>query len=195
MAKAYSKITQIFTVSLLTAILYSCFQLREPARPTVQTGWTSPTEPEILMTNFREAVAQLNIANYERSIVPEGFQFRPDPVISGQNPGVFARWTIQEELEYIKNIINQTQNTNNNSLQFTDTRQVFLSADSVEINTNYNLQILHADTSFSQFNFQGNAIFKLVRNSRNEWVFSTWQDNKTTQLPCWTELKRHFIAP
>jgi hypothetical protein len=175
--------------------LCACFQLREPAAPTALTSWTSPSEPDILLDNYKQAITTLNLVNYERCFKKDGFKFTPDPTVSGQNVGIFQRWTIQEELEYLKNLRNNGSNTGNNRLDFSNTKRIFLSVDSLEFNATYNLQLYHSDTSFNNYQFQGNLILTMVRNRSNEWAIRTWQDNKNGNGLCWTDLKQYFVSP
>lgn len=175
--------------------LTGCFTLREPDLPTATTSWNTPTEPDVLLDNFRLAITELNVVNYERCLKPELFRFTADPTISGQSVGIFQRWTIQEELEYVKNINAKRAAVGNNRLQFVGARRNFLTADSLEITSGYQLSVYHTDTSFSQFQYEGNMIMTLVRGRNNEWSIRSWQDTKTGTLPCWTELKAYFVVP
>lgn len=189
---------QLATLLMLVAVvvLPGCFTLREPAQPTASTGWTSPTEPDVLLENFRQAVRELNLVNYERCLKPMGtFRFVADPTTSGQNVGIFQRWTLQEELEYIKNLRNKSTNTAANNLTLQGGRRNFLNADSLEITSNYSLSIFHTDTSYNRFQFEGTLIMTLVRGRNNEWAIRNWQDNRSGSLPCWTDLKQVFVIP
>ncbi len=181
---------------IFLGILSSCFALREPAVPTATTSWISPTEPDVLLDNFRQAITTLNLVNYERCFRNPGFRYVPDPSVSGQNVGIFQRWTIQEELEYLKNLRNNGTTLSNNRLELSNPRQIFLNADSLEYTATYSLQMYHADTSFNKFQFQGNVLLTLVRNRSNEWAIRNWQDTKGSSNPfCWTDLKQHFVSP
>ena len=190
------KVIQFWGLCLvMSGLLNGCFTLREPDLPTATTSWNTPTEPDVLLDNFRLAITELNVVNYERCLKPELFRFTADPTISGQSVGIFQRWTIQEELEYVKNINAKRATVGNNRLQFNGARRNFLTADSLEITSGYQLSVYHTDTSFSQFQFEGNMIMTLVRGRNNEWSIRSWQDTKTGMLPCWTELKAYFVVP
>jgi hypothetical protein len=181
-----------FTINLLG--LTSCFNTREPALPSSTTSWISPNEPLILIENFQKATAELNLNNYERCL-NRYFIFSADPNVKGNNTGVFQRWTLLEELEYMKNISKKTLQVSANRLQFSNVVTNFITADSVEYNASYELQLYHQDSTFANYTFKGRCILALKRNSSNEWAISRWQDNKNTTSPAWTELKQHFIAP
>lgn len=173
----------------------ACFQLREPAKPTQLTGWTTPTEPDVLIDNFKQAVQGLNVVNYERCFKSESYRFVPDPTVSGQNVGIFQRWTMQEELEYLKNILNRNSGTGSNRLDFTSPRRIFLTADSLEFNATYALQVFHTDTAFRFYQFQGNVLLTMVRGRNNEWSIRSWQDNRVAGQRCWSDLKQYFVSP
>lgn len=184
-----------WTGLMLLLSLNSCYQLREPAKPTQVTGWTTPTEPDVLIDNFKQAIQGLNVVNYERCFKTEAYKFVPDPTVSGQNVGIFQRWTMQEELEYLKNILNRNSGTGNNRLDFTSPRRIFLTADSIEFNATYSLQVFHTDTAFRYYQFQGNVLLTMVRGRNNEWSIRSWQDNRTAGQRCWSDLKQYFVSP
>ncbi len=182
-------------LAFILIFLNSCFEVREPASPVAGGGsWVSPTEPSVLIDNFKAALTGLNVANYERCFVPAGFRFIAEPSVQGNNAAIFQRWTLLEEREYVNNLRSKTLQTNQNSLSFTPRGTQTFSADSLEMVMDYNLRVVHQDTVLKSFDFSGSMRIIMVRNRTNEWAINTWQDNREGTKLCWTELKQRFVA-
>jgi hypothetical protein len=181
---------------LVMAFCMGCFSERSPKAPEENTGWISPTEPNILLENLRKAVVELNLNNYRRCLNTDNFRFKADPTLSANNIGLFATWNWDSENQFFNNLSQAAQPVNiNNALIFTNTRLINHTSDSIEITADYQLSMLHQDKSYQAFTFAGLASFQMKRNRQNEWQISGWYDNKTKENPCWTELRQHFFAP
>lgn len=183
-------------VASLALLCAACFNVREPAAPQSSGGdWTPPTEPDILMQNFSRAVATVNITNYERCFNGPNYSFVPDPTVAVSSQAIFSRWTIVEEVEYLKNVSLATNGSARNTLQFLSPQKQFITVDSLEYQSNYELMLYTADENFATNRIRGRAIFFLKRKPNTEWVISRWQDSRTGTEPCFSDVKRHFIAP
>jgi hypothetical protein len=181
----------------LTLFLVSCFDVRSPADPTTTSGFLTPTEPSIAITNLQTAYSGLNADNFIRCFNAEKFQFLPDPTIPGA-VSLFTNWTLRkEERDVIINIKSKSTSTLANQLIFTNPQQNFITTDSIEYIAFYDLQVYTSDTSFDASRLKGKSRFIMVRNpNTNEWRINLWQDNRlATGERCWTELKQRFIVP
>jgi len=176
--------------------LSACFNERSPKNPEENTGWISPTEPNILLENLKKAVSTLDFNNYRRCFSVEKFTFKADQTIAANNLGLFSNWIWDTETQFFNNLRQASTPINgNNSLNFSNNRFINFNPDSLEFTADYNLSLYHQDTSFKAVNFSGLLSFQMKRNRQNEWQIITWQDNKTKLTACWTELKQHFFAP
>ncbi len=176
--------------------LQACFNERIPKKPEENTGWLSPTEPNILIDNFKKAVTSLDINNYKRCLAYEQFAFRADPSILANNLGLFSQWTWDNENQFFNNLrVAALPVSSGNSLSLSNVRIINLNQDSLEYTADYTLNLNHRDTLFKSVGFSGLLSFQMKRNRQNEWQIVTWQDNKTNNSPCWTELRQHFFAP
>src|SRR5688500_14567034 len=187
------RVLALAVILVLGATLSSCFSLREPEAPGTTGSWTSPTQPSILIDNFTLAVTTLNPVNYERCFAPT-LHFIPDPATAGSASGVFDNWTLAEERIYLTRLKESSSVATANQLVFSDKQEVFFNADSLEINTRYQLSLQHEDTTFRHYNFAG-AMRLILRRRQNEWQILSWQDNRNSDSLCWTDLKKHFYAP
>lgn len=184
-----------FWIWMILVGLNSCFEVREPSAPVAGGGtWVSPTEPSVLLDNFKAAITGLNVANYERCFIANRFRFIADPSVQGNNAAIFQRWTLLEEREYVNNLRSKTLQTNQNSVNFTPRGTQTFSADSLEMVMDYSLRMVHQDTVLKSFDFSGSMRIIMVRNRTNEWAIATWQDNREGIKLCWTELKQRFVA-
>jgi hypothetical protein len=171
-----------------------CFNVREPEKPAAQSEWISPTQPDILLSNFSLAVGQLNSTNYERCFVPASFKFTADPEIAGGTT-IFQQWSFDEEREYFNSLKTRTPAGTVNSLQFMEGRESYFTPDSLEYTALYKLTLTHTDTvKLPSRIFKGTLRF-LLRRQHNEWKISHWQDQRESGFACWSDVKQHFISP
>jgi hypothetical protein len=176
-------------------MLSACFNERSPKLPEENTSWITPTEPNILLENFRKAVVNLDFNNYQRCLAIDIFSFRADQTIMANNLGLFSNWNWDSETQYINNLNRAALPANaNNSLIFSNSRIINVNPDSLEYTADYALGLYHQDTTFKSVNFSGLLSFTMKRNRQNEWQIVTWQDNKTKSTACWTELRQYFFA-
>ncbi|TGE20133.1 hypothetical protein [Hymenobacter elongatus] len=176
--------------SLLCA---ACFQIREPEPADAVSDWITPTQIDILLTNFTTAVQRPNVTNYERCFSGAGYRFVPDPTAAGTAASLFANWSVSEERDYFNSLRRRTAPSAQNQLIFTDRRDQFFTADSAEVSALYQLRVVQQDTAFRPALLAGN-IRLLVRRRNNEWKIAGWRDQRTSASASWTDLKKYFIT-
>ena len=192
-----SYISKVGLLLLSLFVISSCFNVREPEEAALSaqsSNWVSPVQPDILIQNFTETVTNLNTGNYERCFNRDLFTFVAAPTVAQNNQGLFAQWAFIEEIEYFKNVQEQSVQTDNNTLVFSQIQRNFINPDSIEYQADYELELFHQDALFNFFTFSGNLRFIMRRNANNEWEITEWRDNKTGTNPCWTDLKEHFFV-
>ena len=173
------------------------FGTRDPESPTqTSSNYRPPTQPDIVLENLQNAVAERNTENYLRSFVDSTysnrrFEFIPTQEAQNQYFSVFSRWSLQSEREYFENLRAQTMPTAFSTLVFSDDRFESLQSDSAVYNANYTVVFQHgrADTPTE---VRGNLLFYLAADSRNNWVIYRWIDFKTGSDFSWSELKGRF---
>lgn len=182
---------QLLICLFLGFLLSSCFNVREPESANAASEWLSPTQPGILIDNFSAAVKSLNVPVYDRCFTPT-YRFRPDPTAAGTGSTTFENWGISEEHDHFNSLRNNSPQNAVNQLSLSKTRENFFNSDSLEQFYNYNLKTSHTDTTLKAKIFTGSMRLILTRRN-NEWKIARWEDNKENQ-PCWTDLKKFFIA-
>ncbi|OFY71765.1 MAG: hypothetical protein A3G23_13685 [Bacteroidetes bacterium RIFCSPLOWO2_12_FULL_37_12] len=171
--------------------LNGCFQLRDAEGPKeVNSDWSSPTEPSILMNNLSLAFKKFNSENYQRCF-SENFTFTPDPSVSRSNQGVFQSWSKENENEYLQNLKSKSPSSSQNTFYLSSSTEKFIKADSVEYSSRYSIQVFHSQKNFST-QYSGKLIFILTKNKFSEWQISKWTDTKISNKESWTELKLNF---
>ena len=170
----------------------SCFNVREPEPATTSavSEWNPPTQPAILVENFRNAVQKLNITLYDRCFT-SNFRFKADAAIAGSNPDLFANWSVAEERDYFNGLKNKSLPNPLTLLELTKTKENFFQNDSLEQVYTYNLKTSLADTSQAR-QFTGTMRLILVRK-QNDWAITYWEDSRQNQ-PCWSDLKKYCLS-
>ncbi|KAA9340757.1 hypothetical protein [Adhaeribacter soli] len=179
--------------AILLLLTSSCFNLRDPETPKPETvsEWTSPTQPEILIGNFSNAVRSLNVSVYDRCFT-SSFRFLPDPATQGASTFLFQNWSVPEERDYFNGLKNKSAGNARNVLELTKTRENFFTPDSLEQFYKYKLQTSQTDTALQSHNFTGQM--RLILTRRNtEWKIARWEDSRENQT-CWSDLKKYCIA-
>jgi len=178
---------------LCSFLAISCFRIRNVEAPQVSTSdWVSPTDYEILLSNFQTAISQTNVQNYLRCFNRDEFDFVPVANLFNDNEAVWLSWTVQEEQTYLENaFLNLTVNTGQSLiLQEEDLQDV--TADSVKYVGSYTLRVNHTDTTLTTL-FTGQMQLSIKRNTFNEWEIHRWTDIELAQDSSWSNLKLRFV--
>jgi hypothetical protein len=173
---------------LLLLLTGSCFNVREPETPKPDTAseWVSPSQPNILLDNFSNAVRSLNVSIYDRCFTPE-YRFAPDPATQGASTIIFQNWSVPEERDYFNSLKNKSIANARNTLDLTKVSDNFLRPDSLEQIFDYKLKVTPADTTLKA-DYSGRMRLILIRRN-NEWKITRWEDSRKNQA-CWSDLKK-----
>lgn len=174
------------------------FEPRDPEAPSQTSDSFIPaTDPDVVIENLQNAIAQKNSVNYIRcfadpSRTSRPFQFSPSPDAGSRYASVFAYWTVEQEKTYFQNLVARTTGKANafSNLLLTH-RVVTLTADSAIQSYDYTLTFEHTDPSFPTV-ATGNLQFVLGLDNNNAWVIYRWSDFKTTSDVTWSHFKGKF---
>ena len=87
------------------------FEPRDPEVPSQSSdSFIPPTDPDAVIENLQNAVAQKNSVNYVRCFADPSrtvrpFQFFPSPDAGARYASVFAFWTVDQEKTYFQNLV------------------------------------------------------------------------------------------
>ncbi len=174
------------------------FEPRDPEAPSqASDSFIPPTDPDAVIENLQNAIAQKNSVNYVRCFADPlrtalPFQFFPSPDAGSRYASVFAYWTVEQEKTYFQNLVARASGKVNaySNLLLTH-RVVTVTGDSAVHSYDYTLTFEHTDPSFSTVAI-GNLQFVLGLDNNNAWVIYRWSDFKTTSDVTWSHFKGKF---
>lgn len=174
------------------------FEPRQPESPTAPSDSFRPsTDPDALIENLQNAIAQKNVVNYERcfaepSHAAEPFVFAPSSAALAVYAAVFAHWTVDEERQYFQNLVARSQGKSNAVSNLTLTHKtIIVSGDSAVHSYDYTLTFEHTDPTFPQTAI-GTMQVVMGPDNNNAWVIYRWTDYKTTGDVTWSHFKGKF---
>jgi len=193
-----------YTILIIWILFFSqCtnpFSVRDPEEPVISSDiYETPNTYDVVLSNLRYAIIQTNVSNYEKCFISNlEFQFRflPDRRIEA---GLFADWSVNSELEYIKKIntdindnIIKRISVDDFDLTDSDFTQVATSWDSVQTKYfDYNITIV---TPNDTLKYSGQSKMKLVKDANSLWYIYYWEDiaNSDNNYNTWSYLKKFY---
>ncbi len=174
------------------------FEPRDPEAPSqASDSFLPPTDPDVVVENLQNAIAQKNSVNYVRcfadpSRTPRPFLFFPSPDAGARYASVFAGWTVDQEKTYFENLVARASGKVNAYSNLLLTRKsVTVTGDSSVQTYDYTLTFEHTDPSFPTV-ASGNLQFVLGQDNNNAWVIYRWSDFQTTSEVTWSHFKGKF---
>ncbi|NUN69579.1 MAG: hypothetical protein HUU02_07690 [Bacteroidetes bacterium] len=189
-------------IALCSLLLLSCnlFDTRDPENP-VTDNQTLPTPftADILFSNFRTSVGQMNIAEYEKlfsdtAAHPQLFRYVPHQSAAARYASVFSGWNRTMEHEYFRKVISSVGTASSVQFQVTSAPQIVtFQSDSAVYTFDYLLFIPHTRTDVALQQFAGRAEIAMAPD-RNPpvWRIYRWTDFETRKDSSWSELKGQF---
>ncbi len=196
----FSVIVLFGTGIFLVLPIFGCknpFQLRSPEPPEKSLTRRVPaTQPDMVLTNLKNAIAEKNLENYMKCLVdslPGGkkFHFVADPSSQIQNPGLFENWTIESEKRYANYLFSQIPKDSTAHLDFKVTKE-YIIQDTTFFQGDYTLLLRHKlDEKQYPRKAVGRAEFRLCQ-VQGEWFIFYWEDRGDGQEPSWSDVKAAF---
>ncbi len=150
------------------------------------------------MMNLRNSIAEKNITNYLRCLADTGtsskqFRFVPEATVANANPGLFLRWGIEEERNYLNQLILYLPKDSTSQLTLSPLKEDTFPPDSVILVQDYRLIMKYkCEAGECPTAMSGQAEFRLIRNTEDFWYIHRWTDNATGDEPSWSALKAKF---
>ncbi len=159
-----------------------------------RSNYQQAVTAELLVDNLINSLKDKDAANYincfsDTSFTTKKFAFSPSSGATSLFPALTSEWGLQNEQQYFNNVITKIPSTTPIILTLGNTTKS-PQGDSLIFTAEYVLNVPHTDTDPTSY--QGNLIFSMIRDSRSVWTIYFWQDNKSTELPTWSELKGRF---
>jgi len=187
----------ISLILLFSFSFFGCelFTTRDPEEPdTARSNFQVATTPEILIQNLIDAFQDKNAENYiycfvDSSFSVKQFSFQPSASAGSQYP-FLKNWNLRDEKQYFINLTNSISGSSSIVLSFTeDEKSIF--GDSLTYFATYGLNIPTSDDQLPKY-YQGKLSFTIVRDSRSQWVITTWQDVQSGSDYSWSDLKGRY---
>jgi hypothetical protein len=189
---------RFLTFSIL--VLTNCtnpFTVRESEIPTDNSDtFENPLLSETVLSNFRYALIQENVSNYEKCFVDDhnstnhNYRFVHDQRIENER---FNNWTLNNEKQYLNTIVNSDslKSINLTYLDSLSYNSISTVPDSVWTSFNYNLGVTFNDSTYI---YKGHSIIKFVKDENSWWYIYYWEDRPTDDnyLNTWSVLKLKF---
>ena len=188
---------KVHIIILLSLLNLSCelFTTRDPEEPdTPRSNYQVATTPEILLQNLIDAFQDKNAENYmycfvDSSYSEKVFLFQPSASAGSQYP--FLRsWNLQSEKQYFINLTNSIESSSAIVLLLTN-EEKSLQGDSLTYIASYVLNVPTSSEQLPKY-YQGKLSFTMVRDSRSQWVITTWQDIQEESNFSWSDLKGRY---
>jgi hypothetical protein len=184
------KIIYLFLIYMLV----SCDLLttRNPEPPNTLANNNIPaTNPDSLFKNFKSSIEDKILENYvscfvDTAYLKRKFRFFPSAGSASHYP-VLIGWNIESEKQYFQNQIINVLSGTSITLILSNQQNTQI-ADSADYQFNYNLSITSNDQKING-TYTGTAEFKVMKDSRNQWVIVDWTDLGPGNPYSWSDLK------
>lgn len=161
---------------------------------SARSSYIIATTPEQLFKNlqnsFREKIEQDYLNNFvDSSFSSLNYNFTPSSEAIVKYD-ILSQWDLKAEKTYFKNLINSLKSGESIQISF-DFISSSVDGNSELHNLNYTILIPFISEDIATI-YKGNSLFKINRDSNNQWVITEWIDSKTEDYPSWSELKGRF---
>lgn len=196
-------IIYIFTLSVVVLAGCDIFGTRSPEEPdTGRSSFQPPTQPSIVISNFKNAVSEKNIDNYllcfSGSSVDSSigkFVFQPSVEGNSLFPGLFENWGMDNERKYFNSLKSKLPAEVNPVILLKNEIYGVSQPDSVVISYEYYMKLNFIDNSIEK-EYSGTMQLTLIPQNNGLWSIFRWQDIKSqndTIDATWSKLKGRMI--
>lgn len=180
-------------IGSLSFLVAACdvFLPRAPEEPTRQAGtFFQPDTPNHVISNIENAVAELNVQNYRRSLA-EDLVFRPATTAEATSP-IFAGWSASDEERYFSTLAAASDETAQHQLRITDRTMSPVGSDRYIMDGLYVLTVNH-NRAEAPREVQGRLTWIIAQDADGLWRLKEWSDQELSSgIPTWSTLKAEF---
>ncbi len=167
------------------------FAPRTPEAPISEGGtFTQPDAPDLVVDNLRAAVAELNTANFRRSLADE-LAFTPTAAAQARDPSLWAGWNKTQEVGAFTTMAEAARlSPGDNALRLAD-QVVEVGAARYTLDATYLLVVRHRRPDLSD-TLQGRLVWEIEQATDGLWYLRRWTDRELGNSPSWSDLKATF---
>lgn len=177
----------------LLFVLGGCnlFMPREPEDPVRGGGtYTQPDTPDLVVENIQNAIAEMNVQNYRRSLASD-MAFRPTATAGAESP-LFSGWSVADEERYFSTMAASADQTAEHELRITDATLSPRSQSEYVLDGVYLLRVNHTRSEVPR-EVQGRLVWVIVQDQDGLWRLQEWTDQElSASVPTWSTLKAAF---
>ncbi len=180
----------IVIAAILAWLACDAFLPRTPADPIAEAGtFIQPDEPDAVVDNLRAAVAEMNAANYRRSLGEEVI-FEPTAVAKARDPSLWASWGRAEEDGYFTTMTEAARQGTGHLLRL-DNMAAEFGESRYTLDAQYFLVVNHRRAGVPD-TVQGRLIWEIEQGPTGLWALGSWTDQQVGGSPSWSDLKAEF---
>ncbi len=166
------------------------FSLRDPEPPITESGtFTQPDTPDHVVDNLQAAIAELNVANYTRSLAEE-LVFQPTAAAEQRDP-IWTGWGRLQEQSYFTQLVAAASAGGDHSLELSDETMTVLAEDRYSLEAGYVLTVQHSRVEVPSV-VQGRLLWVITQGADSQWRLEEWTDRQVGSEPSWSDLKARF---
>lgn len=188
---ALSRLVRIGVVALcVVAAGCDLFSVRDPEPPISDSGtFVQPDTPDQVVLNLQAAIAELNVANYVRSMAPD-LEYYPTAAAEQRDP-IWSAWSRTEEQSYFTQLVAAASTGGEHVLELTDQVMTVLSEDRYSLEAAYVLTVQHSRVEVPSV-VQGRLFWIITQGADSQWRLQEWTDREVGTEPSWSDLKAGF---
>lgn len=182
---------------IILAFIWSCDLLttRDPEDPIIErSSYIVPSTPDILFQNLSSSFEEKILENYIACFVDINYiskQYRFVPAAGSISQfAELANWNLDAERSYFNNLRTISGDNMPMLLSLYNERSEPI-GDSAVYQFDYRLQVPLADENNSD-EYEGSVLFRIYRDSRQQWAIGEWEDIKKENKISWSELKGRY---
>ncbi len=166
------------------------FLTRTPEEPIVEGGtYVQPDDPDAVVANLRASVAELNAANYRRSL-DEDLVFVATADAQARDPSLWGTWGRGDENGYFTTMTEAARQGSGHLLRLSNTRAEF-GESRYHLDAQYFLVVHHRRTGVPD-TVQGRLLWDIAQGSNGLWSLHRWTDQQIGASASWSDLKAEF---
>ncbi|MGO9482735.1 MAG: hypothetical protein ACLP05_13275 [Candidatus Kryptoniota bacterium] len=183
-------------ILLVVLVLFTgcdLFETRQPQPPQQgQSGILPPTTPDIVIQNLTSAIQGKNVEGYISCLSDNKFSFMPPSDVGSHYQSVFANWNQNSEEIYFDNLVANSSDMAEPSLNLYDVVSTQLAGDSAQYSANYTLTWPNKLSNYPQ-QVQGNLQLWLGVDEDGNWSIYRWIDSSLrVDSLTWSDMKARF---
>lgn len=180
----------VILVGASTQASCDLFSPRSPEPPIGEGGqFIQPDAPDVVVENLKAAIAEMNAANYRRSL-DQDLVFEPTAVAEARDLSLWANWSHTEENGYFTAMAEAAGDASGNLLRL-DESATDLGDARYTLDANY-LLVVHHRRPGAPDTVQGRLIWEITQDADGLWALKRWTDQELGASPSWSDLKAEF---